>query len=328
MTVRINTVLGPISPVDLGITLMHEHLVFGYPGWQCDTAAPPYNRERVSETCVGMLREAGNYGLKTMVDATPNDGSRDPDLYKIVSEKSGVNIICATGLYTEAEGSPAYFKKRSLLSGDRCKVINEMSETFIRDITVGIGDSGIKAGVIKVGTGKGAITPYEEMVLEAAVMAQKSTGAPIITHTEAGTMGPGQADFLIGKGVDVKRLMIGHICGNPDVDYHLEVLRKGVFISFDRFGLEGLLPDTLRTSSVADLVGMGYHRQIMLSQDYVIHWLGRGFPMSQKLLPRVANWGLTHIFKNIIPGLKRASISDEQIHTMMVDNPRRLFAGE
>ncbi|MFZ5632720.1 MAG: phosphotriesterase family protein [Bacillota bacterium] len=324
----INSVLGPVSTDDLGITLIHEHLIFGYPGWQYDTAAPAYDREKVAASCVEMIREARKYGLKTFVDATPNDGSRDPELYKIVAEKTGLNIICATGLYTEAEGCPVYFKTRAAFSGNPGRVVNEMCESFVRDITRGIGDSGVKAGVIKVGTSRDAIPPYEEMVLEAAAMAQKETGVPIITHTEGGTMGPQQADFLIGKGADVKKLMIGHMCGNANIQYHEEVLKKGPYIAFDRFGLDIIFPDASRTETVIGLIKLGYEKKMMLSHDCVMNWLGREFLLPEPALPLVANWNLTHIFKNILPALKKAGVTDEQINTIMVDNPRRLFAGE
>lgn len=328
MTQSVNSVLGPISPGDLGVTLMHEHLIFGYPGWQYDSAAPSYDREKVAGICVEKIREVQQYGLKTIVDATPNDGTRDPELYKMVAEKTGVNIICATGLYTESEGAAAYFKSRAAFSGDPKRIVHEMYETFMKDISRGIGDSGVKAGVIKVGTSKGLITPYEEMVLEAAVMAQKDTGAPIITHTEAGTAAPRQAEFLISKGADIKRLMIGHMCGNANLQYHLEVLQKGPFIAFDRFGLDVVFPDVLRTGTVIGLIGLGFVRQIILSHDSIIQWLGRDFPLPEPALPLVANWHMAHIFKNILPALKKANITDEQINAILVDNPRRLFAGE
>jgi len=328
MAKRINAVSGPVSTDELGITLMHEHLIFGYPGWQYDSAAPAYDREATAEVCVQMINEARKFGLSTIVDATPNDGTRDPELYKMVAEKTGVHIICATGLYTEAEGAAAYFKTRAHFSGNRNGVVREIYETFMRDLTVGIGGSGVKAGVIKIGTGKGMIAPYEEMIMEAAVMAQKETGVPIITHTEAGTMGPQQAEFLLEQGADVKRLMIGHMCGNADLRYHLEVLQKGPFISFDRFGLNVVFPDTLRLGTVIGLVGLGFERQIMLSHDAICRWLGREFTLPEQAMPLVADWNLTHIFRNILPALKKAGITEAQINTMLVDNPRRLFAGE
>jgi len=320
---KINSVSGPISTEQLGITLMHEHFVFGYPGWQADTAAPPYEREVTLKRCLNAMSTLKAYGVKTVVDATPNDGGRDPQLLKQISETSGINVICATGLYFEAYGGSAYFRFRS----DFADTTSEIYETFMKDITQGIGNTGIKAGVLKVATGNGAISAYEERVLKAAARTQKETGVPIITHTEAGTMGPEQADILISEGVDPKRIMIGHMCGNANLQYHVAVLQKGVYIAFDRLGIEIFLPDTLRRACLVGLIGIGFVDQIMLSQDYVPQFLGRPMVVPDFVLPLLSNWSHTHIFKNVIPDLKQAGITEDQVQTMLVGNPLRLFAG-
>lgn len=213
----------------------------------------------------------------------------------------------------EAEGASAYFKARAGFSGDREATVREMYGTFVKDITEGIGDTGVRAGVIKVGTSRNVIAPYEEMVLEAAAMAQKETGVPIITHTEGGTMAPEQAQFLISKGADPKRLMVGHICGNANLQYHLAVLEQGAFISFDRIGLDFIFPDKLRLATIIGLAGIGYTDQIMLSHDCIIRWLGRPFVLMKAAEPLVANWVMTHIFENILPALKKGGLTDQQI---------------
>jgi len=321
----INTVLGPIHPDDLGLTLIHEHLTVGMPGWECDALATPYDREVIAKVCLQLLEDAKAYGLKTLVDASPNDLGRDVELDMMVSERSGINIICATGLYTEAMGKPAYLKFLSQMA-DTSDVL--VYETFMKEITQGIGDTGVKAGVIKVATGDGCISAYEETVLKAAARAQKETGVPIITHTEAGTMGPEQADLLISEGADPKRIMIGHIGGNANLQYHTSILEKGTYIAFDRLGADFLFPDTLRKACIIGLLGIGYANRIMLSHDYVPYWLGRPFEMPDFVKGMLANWSYCHVFRNIIPALKEAGVSDDKINTMMVDNPRRLLARE
>jgi phosphotriesterase-related protein len=321
---KVNTVLGPISIDELGVTLVHEHLVFAYLGWDCDALAPPYDREAAAAACVEALKQAKDYGLKTLVDATATDMGRDVELQKMVSDRLGINIICATGFYTEKYGKAGYFKFRSMAYD----ITNEICETLVKEITQGIGDTGVKAGVIKVATGHARISSYEEKVLKAAARAQKETGVPIITHTEAGTMGPEQADLLISEGVDPKRVVIGHMCGNADLKYHLSVLEKGLYIAFDRLGIDILFPDKLRKACLMGLIGIGYADRILLSQDCWAWWLGRPYEFPDAAKPLLANWSYVHVFNNIIPALREAGVTEDKIHTLMVENPRRLFSGE
>jgi phosphotriesterase-related protein len=323
---RINTVLGSISPADLGTTLVHEHCVIGFPGWEWDPLPGPPNRKKMVRACLRVLEPAKACGLQSLVEVTPSDLSRDVDIMKEVSEKSQINIICSTGKYTDENGVWAYLKWRDKLKlGD---IETDLYDLFMQEITIGIGRSGAKAGAIKVATSLNTIASSEEAVLRAAARACKETGVPVITHTEDGTMGPEQADILIAGGLDPKRIMIGHMCGNPSLHYQKDVLSKGVNIAFDRFGIEIFLSDAVRIKTLVALLGEGFAENIMLSQDYVGASFGRGGIWPEYMLPHVTNWSYAHIFHTIIPALKQVGISDQQIGTMMVDNPRRLLAGE
>ena len=322
----INSVLGPISPDKLGTTLVHEHFTFAYPGWFADATIAPENFKAALKTNLGVIKAAKAVGIKTIIDATPNDtGGRNPELYKALARKTGINIICSTGLYTEEEGSPAYWKTRIVWGADITKM---MSELFIKEITQGIRKTGVKAGVIKVGSSP-KMTSYEESVHKAAVMAQKATGVPIITHTEGPTGGIEQAEFLIKEGADPKKVMIGHVSNSKDIEYHKAILAKGVYIAFDRLGLEVITPTAVNVKNIAELCKLGYANKIMLSHDTVNVWLGRPLPLDvpEKFLPAFANWRIDHISQNVLPALKAQGVTDEQIKTMMVDNPRNLFLG-
>jgi phosphotriesterase-related protein len=140
-------------------------------------------------------------------------------------------------------------------------------------------------------------------------------------------MGPEQAALLIGEGVDPKRIMIGHMCGNPSLQYQMEVLDQGVNIAFDRFGIELFLPDKIRIAMLIGLLGVGYEDRIMLSHDYIACSSGRGGKLPEGGIPQIANWSYVNVFRNIIPALKKAGVTDAQVRTMMVDNPRRLLSG-
>jgi len=324
---RVNTVLGTITPEELGVTLMHEHVLFGYPGWEGDQTVAPFNRTTIINNAVAVLKDLKeNYGLKTYVDATPNDCGRNVDVLKEVSEKSEVNIICATGYYFEGEGAPVYWKFRASLGDIR----EELYELFMKEITVGILGTGSKAGVIKVGSSMNQITDYEKLMFTTAARVQKETGVPIITHTQDGTMGPEQADLLIKSGANPAQIQIGHMSDNLDMEYQEKTLTHEVYVAWDRMGLQGLggCPmDKDRYPVIIALIKKGYSNRLMISHDFIINWLGRPLNIPDKALPLIANWHPSHLFKNIIPALQKGGISDSQIKTITEDNPRRFFAG-
>ena len=314
----VNTVLGPCPPEDLGVALMHEHLLIGWPGWEADAAAPPFPRRDAVKMCIDRMHELKALGLRTFVDPCPIDLGRDVELMAEVAHATGVHIICATGLYKEDQGATPYFKFRAQF-GD---AVQEMSEAFIKELTEGIGSTGIKPGILKVATQAHRISPYEEMVLRAAARASTATGTPITTHTDEGTMGREQLHILASEGVDPKHVIVGHSCGSADLRYHVDMLDRGCYLGFDRFGLDILQPDRLRTAALIGLLGIGFHQQIVLSHDSVWCWRGRSMPLAEAIVP---NWKPTHVFNNIVPALREAGVAQAKIDAMLVDNPRRFF---
>jgi phosphotriesterase-related protein len=312
----INTVTGTTTAEQLGTTLMHEHLLIGWAGWELDCAAPKFERRAAFKNAVDRLKELKDLGLQSFVDPCPMDIGRDVNFMAEVAEASGVRIVCATGLYKEDLGNTAYFKQRS---------VDEIAEVYSSEITRGIGNTGIKAGIIKCATGKGQVTKYEENCLRAAARAHLRTSAPITTHTEDGTMGREQLDIFASEGVDLQRVIIGHSCGSADLGYHRDMLDRGCFLGFDRFGLDFLHPDKLRLAALIGLLGVGYEKQIVLSHDSVWCWLGRGLDLPPETAKLIENWKPTHVFQNIVPALKRAGVGEEKVRAMLVDNPRRYF---
>ncbi len=325
MMTNVNTVTGQISSEDLGKTLMHEHFQFGYPGFYADFTLGEYRPEAAIQAGVQAANNIKTHGVKTVVDPTPNECGRDPLYLKEVSEKSGVQIICTTGYYYEAEGAPAYFKWRFGLTEDREKEVYDMMMT---EVTKGIGKTGIKAGAIKVASSKDQITDYEKVFFKAAARVQRDTGVPIITHTQEGTMGPEQAKLLISEGANPKNIMIGHMCGNTDYDYHVKTLDYGVNIGFDRFGVQGYVgtpSDEDRLVVLYKLLENGYANKILLSHDTVNFFLGREVVWPDDLKEQLKNYHPTHIFENIIPELLAHGVTQETIDQMLVENTKHIF---
>ena len=315
----VQTVTEACSPEALGLTLMHEHLLVGWPGWEAYAAEDRAQRRERLARCVDQMQELHGLGVRTLLDPCPIDLGRDVELMAEVAQRSGVRIVCATGLYKEDFGAPAYFKFRAQF-GD---ALAEMTDVFVRELSEGVGETGIRAGVIKVATGAHRITPYEELVLRAAARAHRATGAPITTHTDEGTMGVEQLDILTAEGVAPAAIVVGHSCGSSNLDYHLAMLDRGAYLGFDRFGLELLHPDRARQAALIGLLGVGFERQIVLSHDTVWCWRGRAPVVPASVL---ADWHPTHLFRKIIPRLREAGVSQAKVETMLVDNPRRYFA--
>ena len=245
-----------------------------------------------------------------------------------IAEKSEMNVVCTTGFYFEAMGLPVYWRART---------VQEIAELYIREITHGIGRTGARAGAIKVATGAAAITPLEAKFLDAACIAQRATGVPIITHTQDGVCGPEQQEAFRIEGVEPHRCLIGHCCGNADPAYHRRVCEGGSYIGFDRIGLTRFQPDEVRAAPRGTRVRAGYRASIMMSQDRHCGWLGKlarqVTPEEQARMDRLQASGgwpppYTYLFTDFVPMLRERGLSDGEIFAMLDDNPRRIFAGE
>ncbi|HVA68583.1 MAG TPA: hypothetical protein VNF45_04670 [Candidatus Binataceae bacterium] len=319
----INTVTGRCEARDLGFTLIHEHLTAGFPGWELDNAH--FNRKAEMTKVVGRLNEIKGLGVTSFVDPCPMELGRDPEFAAEAADKAGMRVIIATGLYNDALGIPQHFR---FLTPD------DIAEVYVRELTEGIGKTGIKAGLIKTATGgipgmtvDTAITKNEETCLRAAARAHKKTGAPILCHnSEASPFGRETLDIFESEGVDFNRVLIGHACGVGDMRYYFDILNRGAWIGFDRFGIEPIAPDKMRLASLFGLLAVGFDR-IMLSHDAVACWLGRPFPAITKMMEASPNNHWAHISRNILPQLRKGGVTEEKIRIMTVDNPRAYFGG-
>jgi phosphotriesterase-related protein len=316
------TVCGPVPIEQLGRTLVHEHLLFGFPGCQGDvTCAPRFDRRAIVDRTVKRLKRfQASYGLGTIVDATPNDCGRDADLLREISRESGVHILCSSGYYYEGEGATAYYRFRALL-GNADEEIYTMMKT---EVTEGIAGSDIKAGVFKVASSKNVITDYEKRFFRAAARVSEETGTPIITHTQEGTMGVEQAELLLANGAKPGKIMIGHIEGSTDLRYHLKVLETGVSIGFDRFGLEGYTgspSDAVRVACIVALVRSGHGSQLMLSHDSIYNWIGKPLDVTSPSHPEI-------IFRDIVPAFQKAGLTEAEVDTLLIENPKRFLASD
>jgi phosphotriesterase-related protein len=309
---------GELSATALGVTLFHEHLVVGRykmpPEW--------FSKDRALalERATRQLEQLRDVGVDTLIDPSPVDLGRDVMLIAEAAKRSGIQVICATGLYTEESGFPTGFLTMSA---------DDLAEHFLRELTEGADASGVRPGVIKCATGASRITSAEERALRAAARASKRSGTPIITHTSAGTMGPEQADLFLDEGLDPAAAVIGHCDGSADLEYHRRVLAKGCFLGIDQVGNDGSTTDAQRFEILVSLISEGFAAQIMLSQDRAAWIVPRSSnleaaPMSQEQREKYRS-GFTYLHRHFLPKLQDRGVSAEQIDMMLHQNPRRLF---
>jgi phosphotriesterase-related protein len=206
---------------------------------------------------------------------------------------------------------------------------DEVAGLFARDIEVGIADTGIKAGVIKVGTDP-IVDDMNDRVLRAAARAHVQTGAPISTHTNAANkVGLTQQDIFEEEGVDLTQVVIGHSGDSPDLAYLKALVERGSFIGMDRFGytMPGPLGETLsiekRVEVIAKMCELGYGSKMVLSHDAVCWGDVFSDAFKQKQLP---DWNLTYVPNTILDMLRAAGVGDADMEAMTVGNPRAVFA--
>ncbi len=306
----VETLLGPLAISKLGFTLSHEHVCF-----------VPHDlfpdKKGAAAKMVAKLKEAKAAGVDTIIDLTTSDVGRDVLFGQEVSRKSGMQIVAATGFRFAPESYNAHTP-------------DQIAELYIREIEHGIDDTGIKAGVIKAAGVSGALTPAEEKGFRAAARASKATGVPIETHTNPGQRGgETQAAILEAEGISPARVSLGHSDDTKDVPYLLGLAKRGYTIGIDHvfYGatkpVKGepdfvtslrQIPWQTRAGYVKQLIDAGFGDRIFLSQDWELE--------REQMNPDAFLFNIRHT----IPYLKHQGVTQQQMHAVTVENPKRFFA--
>nr|WP_225952455.1 phosphotriesterase-related protein [Mycobacterium sp. OAS707] len=314
-----NTARGAIDTADLGATLMHEHVFILSPDITANYPEVWGDEAQREADAITRLNELKARGVDTIVDLTVIGMGRYIPRVARVAAATEINIVVATGVYTYND-VPMFFHFTG--PGGALGDSEPMVDMFVRDIEHGIADTGVKAGILKCATDEPGVTPGVERVLRAVAKAHRLTGVPISTHTHAATRrGLEQQRIFAEEGVDLSRVVIGHSGDTTDLDYLEELIGNGSYIGMDRFGVDVFLPFEDRVNTVAQMCERGHADKMVLSHDAAcfMDWV------PEELLPALPNWHYLHIHNDVIPALKERGVTDEQLTTMLVDNPRRIF---
>jgi phosphotriesterase-related protein len=343
---KAQTVLGLIDGKDLGVTLPHEHLfidgksLFTEPKVASERALAyepvdwhnlswlryhPYEnldnmslldeQEAIDEAM--LFKKAGG---QTIVDATITGIGRDPKALARVSRLTDLNVIMGSGYYTA----------NSLGAEVAAKTEEDIAEEIVRDITIGVCNTGIRSGLIGEIGCSWPLHDYERKTLKAAAKAQQKTGACISVHPGRNRKAPFDVvDILEQAGADLSRLIICHIDARVrDHEGRTELLKKGCVLEYDLWGWEGHFPsywtaddymdlpnDTQRIYEIRRHIEEGYVNQVVMSHDIC----------AKTRRVRYGGWGYTHILNYVVPMMRQRGITQEQVDNIIIANPRRLL---
>ena len=219
---------------------------------------------------------------------------------------------------------PFFFSSRgpALNAVVGAEVPDPMVDMFVKDIEEGIAGTGVKAGLLKCAIDHQGLTRGVERVMRAVAKAHRRTGVPITVHTHPGARTGLEVQRVLGEeGVDPRRVVLGHSGDSTDVEHLCELADAGFLLGFDRFGLHVGTTFEERAGTLVEMCRRGYAESIVLSQDAAcyIDWI------APDVMPLLAEWHYTHVHDAVLPWIRERGVSEEQIETMLVTNPRHYF---
>jgi len=298
------TVNGPISPEQLGFTLIHEHIFLSILADYLDT-------DRVlddPESAYVELMHYRNAGGVTLVDQTNRGLEQQPEAVREISKKTGLNIVLGCGWYREPFYDDSLYRTKT----------NDIADEMIKDLSDGIDDTDVKAGIIgELGAHETWVSPVEERVLRAGARAHLQTGVTIATHGLFAPVGLKQLDILSEEGVNPQRVIVGHAHDYPYHEYHIEIAKRGAFISFDGMQDDNQFLLKRDLSNIKKIVDAGFIHKLLLSHDVCVnsHYIMNG------------GSGYNFISTRLFPYLSEIGLNKNEFKQIMIENSKNAFTG-
>ena len=299
-----HTVLGPIPTTELGFTLPHEHVLVDFVG--ADQVSPDrYEVEDVLRVMEPLLAAAGDRGVRTFVDCSPDYLGRDPRLLAELSRRTGLHIITNTGYYKEPYLPPHAFTDS----------VEELAARWIDEAQNGLGNTGVYPGFIKIAVNPGPLIPVQQKIVRAAARTHLATSLPIASHTANGVAALETLDLLDEEGVSLDRFIVVHTDAEQDRDYHLKIADRGAWVEYDAVGWKPIAEHVELITWFLERRGPS---RLLVSHDGGWYWVGKEHGGEQK--------PFTAIHDELLPALDRAGVSPETIERLFVSNPAAAFA--
>ena len=300
---KIQTVLGAIDPSELGVTLVHEHVMCDFVG-ASKVSKDRYDPDEVFRVMLPYLLEIRQLGVKGFVDCTPMYLGRDVKVLARLAKATGVHILTNTGLYKEPF-LPSYTWEYS---------VDHLAKMWTTEIKEGIEGTQIKAGFIKIAVNPGRLIPIQQKIVRTAARTCLATGATIACHTANGVAALEVLDILDEECISADNLVIVHSDAEQDQGYHFETARRGAWVEYD--GLNETSAGKI-IGLIKNMVGRGYENKLLLSQD--AGWYNVGQEKGGRIR------GYEYLVKEFIPLMHKAGFNQELVHKVSVENPASAF---
>lgn len=302
-TAIVRTVLGDIKADELGLTLVHEHIMCDFIGAD-KTGKHRYKPDEVFEVILPYLKQVKELGVKSFVDCTPMYIGRDPEILARLSKATGLNILTNTGLYKEPF-LPQYAFDLSEA---------QLADIWIKEVEAGIEDTRIKAGFIKIAVNPGPLIPIQQKIVRAACRTHKATKATVACHTANGMAALEEIDIFESEKVDPANLIIVHADAEKDQSYHFEIAKRGAWVEFD--GISQNSADR-ELKIISDMVGKGYENKLLISQD--AGWYNVGQERGGKVR------AYDYLVGEFVPLMSEKGFSQALIDKLLIENPAKAF---
>lgn len=317
----INTVTGPILASDLGKVLPHEHVFILNEDYRLNFL-PDWDEDAEVAHAVDLLRQVKARGIDTLLDVSVPGLGRNVERVRRVAECTELNVLATTGYFTYHDLPLQWHYTGPGLGYD---VTDPMTETFVRDLTEGIGRTGIKAAALMCAIEAEGLSVGVERIMRAVGQAAVATGAPIIVHTNPHTESGLVAQRVLSEeGVDLRRVMLAHSGDTGNLDYLRHLADAGSILGMDRFGVDLLLPHDVRVATVHALLEEGYADRMVLSQSAYAFSDWFDDAKKRQITP---DWTYFNLVDRALPDLAARGVSADDLTTMMVDVPRRWLTG-
>lgn len=304
---EVMTVTGPVAAEEIGVTLMHEHLLVDFIGAD-RVSRDRYDAKEVIATMAPQLDAARKAGCQTLVECTPAYLGRDPQLLRELSKRCDLRLVTCTGYYGAV--SHKFLPEHAFSES-----ADELAARWIAEFENGIEGTDVRPGIIKIGVDAGPLSEVNRKLVQAAAKTHQATGLRIAAHTGDGRAALEQIEILEMTGASPAAWIWVHAQNETAGEKHMALAKRGAWVEFDGIG-----PETLARHAklVSAMHAAGLVDRVLVSQD--AGWYNVGDARGGKIRP------FDFLLKEFAGALAAEGLGEDVYRKLVRDNPAKALA--